>query len=395
MIMDDNEIVIDLSGYREGVTPVTSDLGGQSVGLARVFIPTEVDRDHYVADCYRTGRIDLYDESQGLYLKQCFVTNEVLENLKFPRGIGELGDPVVWVAQPTVFTRPMVVGTFPTGNRMRLGTDQTIEVHKEWDKGYVDITGDAKDGSMNIVVHGQEKSGGAFRISVFGDEKSVLAVQSDGLVSIESGKELKVRSYGKIDIQLENPDNLDQTGVIVTKDSVDITANYSVDDEDSDESSDDEGSDEDKKINYTKVHIDKDGMSCEEYFCEDDDTTKYNVTINKEGFTAESAVKGDEAQFTHTITDEEYRIAFKDVIFSLKEKLATLQQGDDTKIELKDGKVAIINSGTGLNDILSSLVDTIEQLTVSTSMGPSGTPLPPTIQSTTELKQKLNQFFNE
>lgn len=383
MSMFDQKIYVDLSGYKEGVTPVTADLGGQSVGLARVIVPSGVDRDQYVADCYRTGRIDLYDESQGTYLKQCYATNEVLANLKFPRGVGDIGDPVVWVAQPTIFNRPMVVGTFPSGDRMRLGTDQTIEIHKEWDKGYVDVTADAKDGSLNVVVHGQEKSGGTVRVSVLGDEKSILEVKSDGFVSVESGKELRVRSYEKIDLQLENPENLDQTGVVVTKDGVDIAANYSVDEDDT------------EKVNYTKVHISKDGMSCEEYFCEDDDATKYNVDINKDGFAAKSAIKGDEVQFTHTITDEEYRIEFKDIIFSLKEKLAVLQQGENTKIELKDGKVAIINSGTGMNDILSLLVDTIEKLTVATSMGPSGTPLPPTIQATTQLKQKLNQFFNE
>lgn len=382
-MMFDQKIYVDLSGYKEGVTPVTADLGGQSVGLARVIVPSGVDRDQYVADCYRTGRIDLYDESQGTYLKQCYATNEVLANLRFPRGVGDIGDPVVWVAQPTIFNRPMVVGTFPSGDRMRLGTDQTIEIHKEWDKGYVDVTADAKDGSLNVVVHGQEKSGGTVRVSVLGDEKSILEVKSDGLVSVESGKELRVRSYEKIDIQLENPDNLDQIGVVVTKDSVDIAANYSVDEKNA------------EKVNYTKTHITKDGVSCEEYFCEDDDVTKYNVDINKEGFIAKSAIRGDEVQFTHIITDEEYRIEFKDIIFSLKERLAVLQQGEDTKIELKEGKVAIINSGTGMNDILSLLVDTIEKLTVATSMGPSGTPLPPTIQATTQLKQKLNQFFNE
>lgn len=382
-MMFDQKIYVDLSGYKEGVTPVTADLGGQSVGLARVIVPSGVDRDQYVADCYRTGRIDLYDESQGTYLKQCYATNEVLANLRFPRGVGDIGDPVVWVAQPTIFNRPMVVGTFPSGDRMRLGTDQTIEIHKEWDKGYVDVTADAKDGSLNVVVHGQEKSGGTVRVSVLGDEKSILEVKSDGLVSVESGKELRVRSYERIDIQLENPDNLDQTGVVVTKDGVDIAANYSVDEENA------------EKVNYTKAHITKNGVSCEEYFCENDDVTKYNVDINKEGFIAKSAIKDDKVQFTHTITDEECKIEFKDIIFTLKEKLAVLQQGEDTKVELKEGKVAIINSGTGMNDILSLLVDTIEKLTVATSMGPSGTPLPPTIQATTQLKQKLDQFFNE
>lgn len=354
----DQKIFVDLSGYKDGVTPVTADLGGQSVGLARVIVPSGVDRDQYVADCYRTGRIDLFDESQGTYLKQCYATNEVLANLKFPRGVGDIGDPVVWVAQPMIFNRPMVVGTFPSGDRMRLGTDQTIEMHKEWDKGYVDVVADAKDGSLNVVVHGQDKSGGAIRVSVLGDEQSVLEVKSDGIVSVESGKELRVRSYEKIDVQFENPENSDNIGVVVTKDGVNIAANYSADEE-------------------------------------DDTTTKYDVNINKEGFTAKSAIKGDEVQFTHTTTDEECKTTFKDIIFSLKEKIATLQQGDNAKLELKDGKVTMTNSGTGLNDILSLLVDTIEKLTVATSMGPSGTPLPPTIQATTQLKQKLNQFFNE
>lgn len=383
MGMFDQEIYIDLSGYKEGITPVTSDnLDNQSVGFARVIVPSGVDRDQYVSDCYRTGRIDLYDENQGIFLKQCFVTNEVLENIQFPRNAGDIGDPVVWVCQPKMLNHPMVIGTFPHGERMRLGTDQTHEVHKEWDKGYVDVTADAKDGSLNIVVHGQEKSGGVVRVSVLGDEKSVLEVKSDGVVSVESGKELRVFSYEKMNIQLENPENMDRTGVVVTKDSIDVAANYSVDEEDA------------EKVNHTKVHVDKDGMLCEGYFCEDD-TTKYNVNINKEGFVAKSAIKGDEVQFTNTITDKEYKVVFRDVILSLREKLAVLQQGDDIKVELKDGKVSIVNSGTGLNEILSLLVSTIEKLTVSTSMGPSGTPLPPTIQATTQLKQKLNQFFNE
>ena len=72
----------------------------------------------------------------------------------------------------------------------------------------------------------------------------------------------------------------------------------------------------------------------------------------------------------------------------------TLSQGE-AMIEISNGKMAIINGGTGLNELLTKIVDAIATLTVSTAVGPSGTPLPPTIEKTTELNSLLKQFFNK
>lgn len=373
-------IEIDLS-RKQGVTPENNFLGNQSVGFARIIIPKDRDRGDYVLTCFRTGRIDLYDENNGQYLKQCFITNEVLQNIRFPRGEGELGDSVVWVSQPALFSSPLVVGTFPMAGRVNLRSDEELVIHKEWDKGSVDIVGDAKVGSLVISVSGQKFS--KIKVVALGDENSSIDLKSNGFVTVEANKTIKGRSYGDLDIQVVNPENSDVTGVVVTKEECSIAAIYSVDE-----------NDEEKK-NFTKVKVTKDGLESEQYFCEGEDTTKHTVKTTKDGLESNSAIKGDEIIFSQVVTEDEYRTTFKDCLLSLKDKIATLSQGDDTKIEINDGKIALINQGQSLSSILSDIVSTIEGLTVSTSMGPSGTPLPPTIQKTKKLSQDLSNLFNE
>lgn len=375
-----NVIDIDLGG-RQGVTPENNFLANQSVGFARVIIPKDRDRENYVLTCFRTGRIDLYDENNGQYLKQCFVTNEVLQNIRFPRGEGEIGDCVVWVSQPALFSSPLVVGTFPMAGRVNLRSDEELVVHKEWDKGSVDIVGDAKTGSLVVSVSGQKFS--KIKVVALGDENSSIDLKSNGSIIVEANKTIRGRSYGDLDIQVVNPENSDITGITVTKEECNVAAIYSVDEDD------------EEKKNYTKIKISKDGLESEQYFCEDDDTTKHFLKTTKNGLEVNSAIKGDETIFSQVVTDEEYKTTFKDCILSLKEKIAVLSQGNNTKIEINDGKIALINQGQSLNSILSDIVATIEGLTVATSMGPSGTPLPPTIQKTQKLSQDLSNLFNE
>lgn len=57
-------------------------------------------------------------------------------------------------------------------------------------------------------------------------------------------------------------------------------------------------------------------------------------------------------------------------------------------IDSTDAKVCVKNSDTSLIDLFASLKDVITNLTVATSTGPSGTPLPPTIEA-------VNQFYTD
>ena len=68
---------------------------------------------------------------------------------------------------------------------------------------------------------------------------------------------------------------------------------------------------------------------------------------------------------------------------------------DKVSIEFAGNKASLKNDSTGFKTILKDILTAIKTLTVSTGVGPSGTPLPPTIQKITQLEQKTDQLFND
>lgn len=68
---------------------------------------------------------------------------------------------------------------------------------------------------------------------------------------------------------------------------------------------------------------------------------------------------------------------------------------DKVTIELTGNKASLKNDSTGLKTLLKDILTAIKTLTVSTGVGPSGTPLPPTIQKITQLEQKTDQLLND
>lgn len=57
------------------------------------------------------------------------------------------------------------------------------------------------------------------------------------------------------------------------------------------------------------------------------------------------------------------------------------------------GKVEVSASGVSLIDLMQSLATIIKQLTVSTPAGPSGTPLPPTLQAVTQFETDFKKLL--
>lgn len=68
---------------------------------------------------------------------------------------------------------------------------------------------------------------------------------------------------------------------------------------------------------------------------------------------------------------------------------------DGISIELTGNKASLKNGSTDIKTILKDILTAIKTLTVSTGVGPSGTPLLPTIQKVTALEQKTEQLFND
>ena len=73
--------------------------------------------------------------------------------------------------------------------------------------------------------------------------------------------------------------------------------------------------------------------------------------------------------------------------------LVAMDQVSCFDLMMEDGKLRLANSEASIRGILEEIIQLIEQLTVSTGTGPSGTPLPPTLQGASDLKNTIQQLF--
>ncbi|WP_300727032.1 hypothetical protein [uncultured Rikenella sp.] len=69
------------------------------------------------------------------------------------------------------------------------------------------------------------------------------------------------------------------------------------------------------------------------------------------------------------------------------------QQVGNMIFQISDNKASLKNDSNDLKTILNDILTAIQNLTVSTAMGPSGTPLPPTVQAIQKAVQDLNQLL--
>lgn len=334
---------------KPGVSPTNKkDTLLQPVGFGYIFMPVDVDRDLFVQTCYRTGRVTIIDDAGGGVIKDCYITVEALQNVKFPRECGKMGQPVMWVAQGFQ-NQPVVIGTFPLVDKVEDRMDEAFKVHREWDGNVLDIQGSARDGVLFINIEG---SPAFMKLSANGGDDSVLELNSSGTVKVTGCQKLQATAYEEMNVELLDVEADNRTGITVNKDGIAAEANYG----------------EENNKNAVKSSINGEGINVEAVY----DEKSYSVKIDSEA----------------SITK------FQNSTVELKEDSLSIEQGA-AKIAMENGKVSWVNNNTGLNDLLKKLHDIIQNLTVSTASGPSGTPLPPTVLALEELDTLLTNFFNE
>lgn len=318
------------------------------VGFGYILIPTDVDRDLFVQTCYRTGRVTIIDDAGGGVMKDCYITTEALQNVKFPRENGKMGQPVMWVAQGFQ-NQPVVVGTFPLVDKVEDRMDEAFQVHREWGENILNIHGSARDGVLFIDIEG---SPAFMKLSATGDENSVLELNTTGTLRVTGCQKLQATAYQEMNVELLDVEAENRTGITVNKDGITTEANYG----------------------------------------EGDSKNSVKSSVNGEGIKVQATY--DDKSYSTEINSESSVTKFQNSTVTLKENSLTIEQ-DTAKIAMENGKVSWTNNNTGLNDLLKKIHDIIQNLTVSTASGPSGTPLPPTVLSLQELNTLLTNFFNE
>lgn len=333
---------------KPGVSPTNKkNTAVPPVGFGYIYIPAGVDRDMFVTTCYRTGRVTIMDDAGGGMIKDCYITNEALQNLQFPMENGKVGQPVMWVAQGFQ-NQPVVVGTFNLTDRVINRSDEEFQVHREWNGNVLNIQGSAKDGTLFIDIKGDP---GFIKISSAGGEKSVLELNSGGEVRVTGCQQLNATAYKEMNVQLLDVDSENRTGIVVNKDGITAEANY--------------GREGNKSV--------------------------LKSSISAEGFHDEATIGGK--SYSNELRASGLSTKFQDSSIMLEDGTLTVEQGV-VKLVLSGGKISWTNGLTSLEDLMNKVQSIIQNLSVTTPSG-LGTLGPTSLVAVQEFELLLKSFFKE
>lgn len=158
------------------------------IGLAYVIIPDNIDRDKYVADCKRRGRVSILTE-YGDTVLDCPVGLSILDNIEFPNEIGKLGSQLIYNTE-FIHNKPIIIDRILKDDESSMSSENEFRLERFTDNGSVSIIGSAKDGNLFVKVDGKTDKGGKIYIDI-------------GNNSTNSG-EIVVNIKGNFKMELQN-----------------------------------------------------------------------------------------------------------------------------------------------------------------------------------------------
>jgi hypothetical protein len=160
-----------------------------TIGICYAVIPSDVDRDTYVQNCFRKGVISVLCDD-GSYLMDLPIDINVLQNIDFPANNiseeqGELGSCLVY-GNEYLHNKPIIIGRLLKNDEATNLTENEFRLEKFTNNGEVSISGNAKDGNLFVNVSGKTDKGGKMFINVSGPEnEGEINVNLKGNLNVE------------------------------------------------------------------------------------------------------------------------------------------------------------------------------------------------------------------
>ena len=189
------------------------------VGIGYVFIPMGVDRDNFVQTCYRKSRISIMLDQGGGVINECYITQEILNNIIFPKQNGSTGTPIVFVSDD-FNSKPIVIGTVRDPSNYNVRDDGEMVHEVSYGDTVVNISGNAKEGVIGISISGQSPN--KLFLSCVGNKKSKIEIEADNEVSIKANTKVEVTAYEQLSVKMKDVDDEVTSELFADKDSLQL-----------------------------------------------------------------------------------------------------------------------------------------------------------------------------
>lgn len=170
--------------------PIISSQSYVGIQYGYIIIPSDVDRDAFIQQCYRWERVSIMLECGGGVFHDCYITRTALQQIEFPLTSKQLGSCVI------LFTdinsgHPIVLEVLSKEDESQLLREGFFKIIKTNNGGIVSISGDAKTGVLNLSVNGGTLSQLNILVSN-ADKNATINVQCRGDINIELDGTLQI-----------------------------------------------------------------------------------------------------------------------------------------------------------------------------------------------------------
>jgi hypothetical protein len=179
--------------YNIGQIPFQDDKW--SCGVGYVCIPSDIDRDIFITDCFLRGTLMIRTNDGGVY-RNCPTNISTFNDITFPDVFTSNGTPVVYLTEP-VHKQPMVIAALIFNDDIIDQAEDQFKIKKIYKDNIVEISGSAKDEFLTILVNGSKKSDFNIRL-VNANNKANLNLEIDGDINILASHDITAQANNQM-----------------------------------------------------------------------------------------------------------------------------------------------------------------------------------------------------
>jgi hypothetical protein len=176
-----------------------------NVGIGYVAIPSDLDRDVYIRDCYKNYQVSLKTEDGG-FLNRVPIPPDVLNFIEFPDKPNELGSCVVYNTDEQ-HQFAIIVNRFADRDQIGDGREHSFQLRRKYKDQYVELSGSSKEANINLLVNGGSVKG-KFRLSVTDSDRAAEAVVDiGGTLNVSTTGKTTLETQGGFEVRTESDDD--------------------------------------------------------------------------------------------------------------------------------------------------------------------------------------------
>lgn len=190
------------NSYNLGIREDVSE--ANSAGIAYIVIPSDVDRDKYIGQCYKTSTVSIYSERNG-FSNRVPVDQYTLNFLKFPDKLNKFGSAVSFILEP-INKRPIITGIYFKNNELSALQENQFKFKRELEGNVVEINASAANKNIDLVVIADEEGVINLKVSSI-NQSAKLNIDIDGDVNIQSANNTTIVQGNKFELATVNTED--------------------------------------------------------------------------------------------------------------------------------------------------------------------------------------------